>query len=163
MTAGHPKPDYGGGRYSWKHRRLEPLSDHNLGMTFMAHLAAFKWQPNRARQCTRCSRSSARWQESLLAVASSGEKSSIHVDSINYRNTAVAKRRDGSPAVQMPRCHGAVQTPAIFTSARPGVAEGTVPAGDRSAGAQPDRLLVPLGVFQTTNWIATLSESVLLI
>lgn len=163
MTAGHRKPDHGGGRHSWRHRRLEPVNDHNLGMAFMAHLAAFKWQPNPARRCMRCSRLSARWQEWLLRAAWSGETSTIHADSIHYRNATIALRYDAIPTVQMPRGDGAVQTPAAFTSARSCAATGTVPAGDRWAGAQPERLLVALGVFQTMNWIATLSESVLLI
>src|SRR5215471_19075253 len=127
----------------------------------MAHRVASKWQLNRRRRCTHCSRSSARWLELLLpAMAPSGESSSMHFHEINYCTPASTQRCHAIPAAQMSRGHGAVQTPAAFSSARGGVAEGTLLACDRSAGVQPERLLVALGVFRTMNWIATLSESV---
>jgi len=82
LTAGHPQPDHDGGRRYRQRRRLEPLMDHNRGMARMAHHAAFRWQPDRARRCTLRSRSSARWQKSPLpATAWSGETSSIPAQS----------------------------------------------------------------------------------
>jgi hypothetical protein len=90
MTAGHLQPDHDGGRRYGQHRRLELLKDHNCGMVPVAHHAAFRWRPDRARRCTPCPRSSARWQESPLpATAWPGETSSTPVQPIDHRSLAI--------------------------------------------------------------------------
>jgi hypothetical protein len=66
MTAGHPPQDHDGGRRYAQSRRLESLNDHNCGMAPVAHHAAFRRQPDRARRYTPCARPSARWQGSPL-------------------------------------------------------------------------------------------------
>ena len=101
MTVGHPQPDHDGGRRYGQHRRLEPLKDYNCGMARVAHHAAFRWQPGRARRCTLCSRSPARWQSSrspagwqkspLLVTARSGETSSIPAEFIEPRSPAIER------------------------------------------------------------------------
>jgi len=92
MTAGHPQPDHDGGRRDGHRRRLELLKDHNCGMAPVAHHAAFRRQPDRARRYTPCPRLSARWRESPRpAPAWPGETSSIPVQPIGPRIPAIER------------------------------------------------------------------------
>ena len=155
MTAGRPQLEHDGGGCYGQHRRLEPLKDHNCGMAPVAHHAAFRWQPDRARRYMPCSRSSASWQESSLpAAAWSGETSSIPVQLIgpptpaikwilNVRRVpdekppyACGGSRDAISGAPMSPGHGAVHPRAALRTVGAELRKRTVPAGNSQAGVQ---------------------------
>ena len=175
LTAGHPQPDHDGGRRYRQRRRLEPLMDHNRGMARMAHHAAFRWQPDRARRCTLRSRSSARWQKSPLpATAWSGETSSIPAQFIEPRSPAIERiipnagesdetppcvcgsRSDAIPGAPRSPGHGTLHAPAALRTVGAELRKRTVSAGNGRADVQSGHLLVTTirrEVRQTPNWI----------
>ena len=180
MTVGHPQPDHDGGRRYGQRRRLEPLKDYNCGMARVAHHAAFRWQPGRARRCTLYSRSSARWQKSpLLVTARSGETSSIPAEFIEPRSPAIeriipnagesdetppyvcASRGDAISGAPRSPGHGTLHAPVALRTVGAELRKRTVSADNGRADVQSGHLLVTTirrEVRQTTNWITKLAN-----